>query len=168
MKTFEVAVPLKYCKNVRIEPSYELGEPMIVYKFSLDEVYLRKITKDIRANVLDEFGGEVKKFRCRECGAKEGELHKEGCLREFCSKCGKQRVLCKCNAPKEPYIHVHGNCVCYRCGELYPKFFNVPDKEWNQLPSYLRDYILCLTCYKKIRKLLKLSKTKLIRGFMNE
>ena len=52
MKTLEVAVPLEHCKKVRIEPSDELGELMVVYKFPLDNVLLRKITEDIRKNVL--------------------------------------------------------------------------------------------------------------------
>ena len=54
MKTFEVAVPLEYCNKITIEPSDELGELMVVYKFPLDNVYLRKITKDIKVNVLDD------------------------------------------------------------------------------------------------------------------
>lgn len=98
-----------------------------------------------------------KTYTCRECKVSEGEYHKEGCLNEFCSRCGKQRVICGCKSKREPYIHINRNCVCYRCGLLYPDFFNVPDKEWNQLPTYLRKHILCLTCYKKIKKLLKQS-----------
>ena len=52
MKTFEVAVPLKHCKKICIEPSDEMGELMVVYSFPLDDVLLRKITDDIRKNVL--------------------------------------------------------------------------------------------------------------------
>ena len=44
MKTFEVAVPLKHCKKVIIEPSDEFGEMMVVYKFPLDDVYLRGLS----------------------------------------------------------------------------------------------------------------------------
>jgi hypothetical protein len=105
----------------------------------------------------------LEKYRCGECGAKEGELHKYGCLREFCSNCRKRRALCRCNAPRESYIHIHGELSCYRCGEVLPKLFMVPDEEWDQLPSYLKDNLLCLTCYNEIRKLLKLPKSKNIR-----
>lgn len=52
MNIFEVAVPLQHCKKVSIEPSDEFGALMIVYSFPLDEIYLRKITKDIRRNIL--------------------------------------------------------------------------------------------------------------------
>jgi len=55
MKRFEVAVPLKHCNKVRIEPTDELGELMIVYKFPLDQVYLRKIPSDVKNYVLDDF-----------------------------------------------------------------------------------------------------------------
>ena len=43
MKTFEVAVPLQYCKKVIIEPSDEFGELMVVYKFPATRIYLRDI-----------------------------------------------------------------------------------------------------------------------------
>jgi hypothetical protein len=52
MKTFEVAVPLKYCDKVRIEPSNELGELMVVYTFPSHEVYLRRLSDDVKKNVL--------------------------------------------------------------------------------------------------------------------
>jgi len=58
MKIFEVAVPLKKCKHVRIEPSDELGELMVAYKFPLDHVLLRQITKDIKMNVLEDYFNE--------------------------------------------------------------------------------------------------------------
>jgi len=47
MDIFEVAVPVKHCDKVRIEPNDELGELMVVYKFPLDQVYLRKIPDDV-------------------------------------------------------------------------------------------------------------------------
>jgi len=52
MKTFEVAVPLKHCKKVIIEPSNELGEMMIVYKFPINEVLLRSFDSDTIKNIL--------------------------------------------------------------------------------------------------------------------
>jgi len=52
MKQFEVAVPLKHCNKVVIEPSDELGQLMVVYKFPLDDIYLRRLTDDIKKNVL--------------------------------------------------------------------------------------------------------------------
>lgn len=55
MTKFEVAVPLEHCKKVIIEPDDGLGELMVVYKFPLDDIYLRKIPKDIKRNLLDEF-----------------------------------------------------------------------------------------------------------------
>ena len=54
VKVFEVAVPLQHCNKVRIEPNDELGELMVVYKFPLNFVYLRNITKDIVKNVIEE------------------------------------------------------------------------------------------------------------------
>ena len=58
MEIFEVAVPLKHCDKVRIEPDDELGELMVVYKFSLDHVYLRKITEDVKINVFNNHSGD--------------------------------------------------------------------------------------------------------------
>ena len=54
MKTFEVAVPLQHCKKVTIEPSDEMGELMVVYKFPLNDVYLRRVTEDIIKNIITE------------------------------------------------------------------------------------------------------------------
>lgn len=54
MKTFEIAVPLEHCGKVSIEPSDELGELLVVYKFPLDDVYLRNLTEEVKRNVLDE------------------------------------------------------------------------------------------------------------------
>ena len=58
MKMFEVAVPLEYCKKVRIEPSDELGELMVVYKFPIDNVYLRNIDMETKNIVFGTGGNE--------------------------------------------------------------------------------------------------------------
>ena len=55
MKTFEVAVPMQYCKKVTIEPSNEFGEIMVVYKFPIDNVLVRNISKDIKKNIFDTY-----------------------------------------------------------------------------------------------------------------
>jgi hypothetical protein len=56
MKKFEVAVPLKQCKNVRIESSEELGELMVVYKFPLNGVYLRGLVENLKDDLYNKRG----------------------------------------------------------------------------------------------------------------
>ena len=51
MKTFEVAVPLQHCKKVTIEPSDEMGELMIVFKFPVNYVLLRATHNEIIKNM---------------------------------------------------------------------------------------------------------------------
>ena len=33
---------------------------------------------------------------CRDCNAKPGEMHMDGCDTERCSSCGGQRIQCDC------------------------------------------------------------------------
>jgi hypothetical protein len=56
MKKFEVAVPLKQCNNVRIEPSEELGELMVVYTFPLNGVYLRGLVENLKDDLYNKRG----------------------------------------------------------------------------------------------------------------
>ena len=40
---------------------------------------------------------EIRKLgNCHDCGAKPGEIHKDGCDTEICSACGEQRLCCDC------------------------------------------------------------------------
>lgn len=51
-----------------------------------------------------------------------------------------------------PYVQM--SVLCELCGEVFPDFFTVPDKEWKKyvIPS-LQDKVLCIDCYNKQMKL---------------
>lgn len=52
-----------------------------------------------------------------------------------------------------PYI-LYPN-ICGRCGEVWPRFFRVPNEEWEfYIELRERDLILCLACYLGIRQLI--------------
>src|SRR5690348_4413531 len=41
---------------------------------------------------------ELRALVCRDCGARQGELHKvEFCSQERCARCGGQRISCDCD-----------------------------------------------------------------------
>lgn len=45
--------------------------------------------------------------------------------------------------------------ICARCGELWPEFFKVSDKEWEKyIQRDKRDSILCIDCYHEIKQLI--------------
>lgn len=93
---------------------------------------------------------------CHDCGVLEGELHKPGCDMERCPFCGGQFITCGCNhdnlrmEDRIPWIQYP--VICVKCGELWPDFFNVPDKEWGRyVEPNKRRAILCRNCYDFIR-----------------
>jgi len=52
-----------------------------------------------------------------------------------------------------PYI-VYPN-MCARCGQLWPKMFNVPNAEWKHYVSKDQQHkMLCWTCYSEIKHLI--------------
>lgn len=96
------------------------------------------------------------KHNCHDCGAKEGEIHQEGCDMERCPKCLGQLISCDCEdkdiegMKRIPYICIPN--ICRLCGEQWPKMFSVSDKSWKKyvIPP-LQNKMLCLDCYKKIK-----------------
>lgn len=98
---------------------------------------------------------ELKTWNCHDCGVEEGKFHKEGCDNERCIDCGGQLISCKCKNKKFgriPYLIIP--TLCGLCGEQWPIMFMVPEEEWNKyvLPE-LQNKILCLKCYKRLKKL---------------
>jgi hypothetical protein len=92
---------------------------------------------------------------CRDCGAKECELHELGCDYERCGKCGGQYITCDCRRKKRvPFFRLYWSC-CERCGEPWPEMFIVPNQVWRHYILSLGDgdKMLCLACFKRIVKL---------------
>ena len=66
----------------------------------------------------------LRKYRCRECGVAQGQLHVLGCWRERCARCG---------------------------GLLHPEFFDVPNCVWRHyIEPEKRDKIICEPCFVQI------------------
>jgi hypothetical protein len=93
---------------------------------------------------------------CRDCGAKEGELHEIGCDYERCGKCSGQFISCGCSGRRKrvPFFRLTWSC-CERCGSPWPAMFMVPDRVWRHYILSLGDgdKRLCLDCFKLIVRL---------------
>ena len=97
----------------------------------------------------------LRKYRCRECGVAQGQLHVLGCWRERCARCGGQAVFCGHNddpivqLPRVPFIDWVN--VCASCGLLHPEFFDVPNCVWRHyIEPEKRDKIICEPCFVQI------------------
>ncbi len=78
---------------------------------------------------------------CPDCGAEEGELHKEGCDLE--STGDAERRL--------PYIAYP--TICAKCGAKGPALFKVPDEVWAYyVEPEARGYVICRQCFDYIRQ----------------
>lgn len=117
----------------------------------------------------------IKRAKCHNCGAWEGELHRSGkdtgnplydwCDMEVCPRCLKQLISCDCpeewklnlkDGERIPWIKIPVLCVL--CGEKYPKLFNVSDKEWERVvPKHLQKEWLCRRCYDRLKILRRMS-----------
>jgi hypothetical protein len=76
--------------------------------------------------------------RCKFCGIDEGRLHTSIC------KLSLKRGL--------PFLSRVS--FCNRCGKKNPKFFIVPDEEWEETIKYYynKTDILCEECYNYVKK----------------
>lgn len=103
----------------------------------------------------DNMMDERKEITCRDCGAKEGQLHQLGCDMEKCPFCGNQLISCDCLYEKlglcdhEKYT----NETAFLPPEIYS---NGPDEaQWDQFEKmlnekgrfpYIRYPVLCSLC----------------------
>lgn len=52
-----------------------------------------------------------------------------------------------------PYIEYP--VICAKCGMLWPRFFKVPDEEWQHyIQPDMRDEVLCYDCYQFIKQMI--------------
>jgi hypothetical protein len=94
---------------------------------------------------------------CADCGIPEGRRHAHGCTVEVCPTCAGQYVACACprEAAERRVPYSAWPWVCARCGALWPALFMVADAEWQAVvPPDKRDVILCLGCYRHLRRLM--------------
>lgn len=120
--------------------------------------------------------GELHKFgcdmeRCPFCG---GQLISCGCCYEKLGyKYDRNKIYCR--LPKRIYenglserdvkkwlnilnkkgrvLWIEYPVICQKCGELWPDFFKVPDKEWEKyIQIDMRGKVICRKCYDTIKK----------------
>jgi hypothetical protein len=111
----------------------------------------------------------LKRYKCHDCGAMEGEIHELGCDMERCPFCAGQLICCDCGAGQDKFeddwegwermLNAKGRVpfilypnMCARCGKLWPEMFRVPTEEWERyVEKGERDKILCKPCYDQIK-----------------
>ena len=100
-------------------------------------------------------------LRCHDCDVAVGHLHLLGCDVERCPICGEQLISCSEKhfklaedgvVDRIPYVQPLVQCAV--CNELFPRFFQVPDKEWDKyvIPPLQRE-VLCRDCYDTMKEL---------------
>ena len=97
--------------------------------------------------------------RCRDCRARQGELHHRGCPNERCGRCGRQAVSCGHNIKPNPRQRripfIAWANVCASCGMLAPELFSVPERVWRfYIEPRKRDTIVCEPCFIEIAQLI--------------
>lgn len=95
--------------------------------------------------------------KCHDCGARMGEVHKEGCDMARCPVCGHQDVSCDCTKESKQHAHykpfIETVVTCPICGDVYPDMFGVEDEEWQKyVPPELQHSVICKYCYKQLKK----------------
>jgi len=109
----------------------------------------------------------MEKHKCKDCGVFEGELHKHGCLNEFCSKCYMQFALCNCfdyndSYNRIPYLYVP--IYCALCGKEWPSctediFWDddwkkyVPPLVYSNAQIHLLKTVICKKCYDRLKQI---------------
>lgn len=123
----------------------------------------------------------MRRTRCRDCGILEGEFHEFGCAGERCPFCSRQLLTCDCleehidtsSCPDDadgylapiareweamltakgrvPFMYYPN--LCAKCGAVSPRFFRVPDREWNRyVEARQRGEVLCRPCFDFIKR----------------
>jgi hypothetical protein len=84
----------------------------------------------------------LKRYKCHDCGAMEGEIHELGCDMERCPFCAGQLICCDCGAGQDKFeddwegwermLNAKGRVpfILYpnmraRFGKLWPEMFSV-------------------------------------------
>jgi len=94
---------------------------------------------------------------CKSCRCGEGHYHKERCPEELCPTCGGRLTLCyhKEGQTRIKLIRYPRDRFCASCGEMHPKMFLVPNKEWARvIQPDKRGEHLCKECYAMIKGLI--------------
>lgn len=148
-----------------------------------EEIFLDKVPDKAWDKTRNEIKSKIPQI-CHDCGCKEGEIHELGCDMERCPFCGEQLITCGCfywilgvEPDKEtdedekrwveilkrkgriPYISYPP--ICQRCGKLIPRFFRVPDNEWEHyIQPDMQDKVICASCYDYIKDRIDRNKKK--------
>jgi hypothetical protein len=92
---------------------------------------------------------KLRRLKCPECEAAQGQFHADGCWRERCPQCGGQWVACDCgdtDLPRVPFIVWPS--LCGLCGARYPDMFDVPNDVWQHYVQIAeRGKMICKKCW---------------------